>query len=355
MTAPSPLERLPVLPVERLPVLFRLIVIRAGGITFIALMLMMPPLLVAGALLPRGPEVAYMSDALGSWDVYLMDVNRGVSMRLTTSMGNDRYPAWSPDGTTVVYHSDAAGDFDLYLVNFDGSDVRRLAAPAREIGSTDAMAAWSPDGEYIAYHAYLTNRESDLYLLELRSGQISRVTYDPSDDVRLSWSPDGTRVAFSSERADGFLDLYVMETGVFFELARSNALSDFQRNLPPDEPGNTGSIVLDILPAKRLTESLANDWYVSWSPDSEYLAFHSDSGLNYEVFVIKADGTEMRNLTRYPFADDHHPHWLPDGRILFASNRAGSYDLYVMDADGGNLRRLTFDPDANEDAPAWRP
>lgn len=341
-----------------LPPLFRLLCIRAGGIVFIVLTLTMFPVLLLGAMLPRGPELAYMSNALDSWDIYLMDVNRGVNMRLTTSPGQDRYPAWSPGGELIAYHSDETGDYDLYVVEPDGSDARRLAAPAREIGATDAMAAWSPDGRYIAYHAYLINRESDLYVLELPTGEIYRATLNPSDDVKLAWSPDGERVAFASERENGSLDLYVMDADDLLRVARNNPPSDFELGLPGGT-STSGAVVLDALPAsaRRLTDTLADDWYPSWSPDGTQIAFHSDIDLNYEIYVIDVDepDAQPRNLTNYRFADDRHPHWLPDGRIVFASNRAGSYDLYIMDADGGNLRRLTFYPDSHEDAPAWRP
>lgn len=327
---------------------------------FILLVLLMGPLLILGAMLPRGPELAYMSNAVDSWDIYLMDVNRGVNMRLTTSPGQDRYPAWSPEGELIVYHSDETGDFDLYLMEPNGSNVRRLAAPAREPGATDAMASWSPDGRYIAYHTYIINRESDLYVLELATGDIYRATLDPADDVKLAWSPDGSQVAFASERHSGSLDLYIMDTDDLLRVARANTRSDFERNLPPIS-GATGdsAIVLEALPAsaRQLTDTLADDWYPSWSPDGTQIVFHSDIDLNYEIYVLDltAPDAQPRNLTGYPFADDRHPQWLPDGRIVFASNRAGSYDLYIMDADGGNLRRLTFYPDSHEDAPAWRP
>ena len=63
--------------------------------------------------------------------------------------------------------------------------------------------------------------------------------------------------------------------------------------------------------------------------------------VNSEIFVMNADGSRQRNLTRNP-APDGDPVWSPDGRkILFVSKRDGYGDVYVMNADGSKQRNLT--------------
>jgi TolB protein len=78
----------------------------------------------------------------------------------------------------------------------------------------------------------------------------------------------------------------------------------------------------------------------AWSPDGRKIAFVSDRTGNSEVYVMNADGTGQRNLTRNP-AFDADPTWSPDARkIAFASNRDGKYGVYVMNADGSGQRRV---------------
>ncbi len=78
----------------------------------------------------------------------------------------------------------------------------------------------------------------------------------------------------------------------------------------------------------------------AWSPDGRKLAFVSDRDGNSEVYVMNADGSGQRNLTRNA-AFDADPSWSPDGRKLaFVSNRDGSYRVHVMNADGSGQRRL---------------
>ena len=74
---------------------------------------------------------------------------------------------------------------------------------------------------------------------------------------------------------------------------------------------------------------------------------------------MDADGRNQRNLTRHPLRDVQKGDWFrwsPDGRrIAFTTNRDGNTELYVMNADGSGQRRLTRTPERFEGNPAWSP
>src|SRR5262245_33698985 len=62
---------------------------------------------------------------------------------------------------------------------------------------------------------------------------------------------------------------------------------------------------------------------------------------NAEIFLVNAKGQAARNLTRSK-SENSYPAWSPDGKkIAFASDRDGAVNVYVMDADGGNVKQLT--------------
>ena len=89
------------------------------------------------------------------------------------------------------------------------------------------------------------------------------------------------------------------------------------------------------------------------------IAFSSDRDGNDEVYVIDADGSHPRDLTRNPAADTGlghpSPSWSPDGRQLaFTTRRDGNLEIYVMNADGSGQRDLTRSA-GNDQAPAWSP
>ena len=112
----------------------------------------------------------------------------------------------------------------------------------------------------------------------------------------------------------------------------------------------------------RLTDDLGDDECPSWSPDGLSIVFTSDrDGTSGDVYVMDADGDNLRRLTKHR-SQDMTPSWSPDGRfITFFSLRDNDPDtpeinpeIYVMDADGDNVRRLTSHNDWDF-APSWSP
>lgn len=87
------------------------------------------------------------------------------------------------------------------------------------------------------------------------------------------------------------------------------------------------------------------------------IAFSSNRDGNWEIYVMKDDGSDPVNLTRNP-ANDSTPSWSPDhNKIVFLSDRdaAGKLDIYVMNADGSAQRRLTTLSPGTLASPKWSP
>jgi Tol biopolymer transport system component len=92
----------------------------------------------------------------------------------------------------------------------------------------------------------------------------------------------------------------------------------------------------------------------AWSPDGQKIAFQTQRGRQYEVYLTNADGTGKRNLTRNR-ASDGVPSWSPDGRLIafYRWDAPGSGDLYVMNADGSGQRLLA--PNVWGYSASWSP
>ena len=105
---------------------------------------------------------------------------------------------------------------------------------------------------------------------------------------------------------------------------------------------------------RRLTNNSVADWFPSWSPDGRRIAFASARDGDFDIYVMNADSSDVRPLTDNS-AWDGDPSWSPDGRrIAFMSDRDGDNDIFVMNADGSGVRRLT-DNSAYDGDPSWSP
>ncbi|MEM5774811.1 MAG: hypothetical protein AAGU05_07380, partial [Anaerolineaceae bacterium] len=87
------------------------------------------------------------------------------------------------------------------------------------------------------------------------------------------------------------------------------------------------------------------------------IAFETNRDGNLEIYAMAPDGSNPANLTNDP-ADDFKPAWSPDGsRIAFVSNRdltgEGGQHIFVINADGTDLKQITLDFYADD--PSWSP
>lgn len=90
------------------------------------------------------------------------------------------------------------------------------------------------------------------------------------------------------------------------------------------------------------------------TPPPGWIAFQSDRGSNVDLFMIRSDGTGMRQLTSSP-GQDRVPAWSPDGkRIAYQSNEDGEFDIYILTVLTGAIQKITNN-DCTDLAPAWSP
>ena len=285
-----------------------------------------------------GPGVPMLAAAL-TWN------------ELNTRVDGDDNPSWSPDAKWYVFSSeDDSKNFDLYVDNVDVSGRRNITATA-EIDEVEPQ--WSPDGSRIAFLSQ-SYSGTDIHTINSDGTDRRNLTGLPASYLDLKWSPDGTRLAFSSNR-DFEREEWLPESGVDPDVRY------------PINFNRPELYVMDVESGEltRLTFNEAFDGSPTWSPDGTQIAFQSKRDGDSEIFVINVDGTGERRLTFNDRADID-PVWSPDGsHIAFSSNRFQTdvdeafglqlFDIYTMKADGSDQFNLSNRIDSNDTGPQWLP
>ncbi len=283
---------------------------------------------------PAGPGfIAYWRARSGNLEIVVMRPDGTHSQVIAE--GTD--PAWSPQGRYLAYDREWSDSLEHCGNTYGCSEVWRLTLAARgdvtQLSPSSLYAEspdWSPDGKQIAFDGRPnpTARGMDIYVVPAGGGTATRLTRSHADEEDPSWSPDGTKIAYSSYGPNANRDspdIYVM-------------------NADGSDP-------------HAITTGPAFDYLPDWSPDGQHLVFQrqypsaSPYWPNDEIVVVNADGNGLRRLTNTPRLDDGAAVWSPDGaHIVFASDNGNVARLFVMSADGSDPKRLTRH---QAERPAW--
>ncbi len=272
---------------------------------------------VSVTVVPPG-RLLFASNREGPYAVYAMGTDGLGLRRLSSGPGGARQPAWRPDGAVAFVADSSSG----------GVMIRQATGEGEQNLFAGRDPAWSSDGSRLAYTASVSG-VSQVFVAVVGEGNPVQVTAEQVYAGQPAWSPDGLHLAYVAEREKN-MDIWVVS------------------------PGGDG-------PPIRLTDDPAVDWAPAWSPDGSHLAFVSTGGGSHQVYVMQADGRQVRPLTDLPQGAEA-PAWSPDGHwlafVAYTGEGAGvnARELYLMRADGQNLVRLTHNGyDDTDPGWAWGP
>jgi hypothetical protein len=242
---------------------------------------------------------------------------------------------------TIAYPVFEGSTYNIYLGNVaDGSTqlFRREAS----------QPAFNTTGTRLAFISWLQSSRG--LATANRSGGNETLITNFGEDKLPTWSPDNAFIAFLSRRSGSRAS----------ELYRVIDV-DFRNNMPQylnegEYPtwGLSDKIVFkgwgrtatglrlassDLSNPESVTQ-IDQDTAPALSPDGQEVVFMSQREGNWEIYLINADGSNLRRLTNNP-ARDGLPTWSPDGKaIAFVSDRGGGWSVMVMAPDGREQQKL---------------
>lgn len=93
---------------------------------------------------------------------------------------------------------------------------------------------------------------------------------------------------------------------------------------------------------ERLTDGVGNNGFPTWSPKGDSLLFVSDRDGNNDIYRIDAVSRGLSRITNHS-SDDTHPNWTRDGdKVFFSSNRTGIYQIYSLSTGAVTPKQITY-------------
>ncbi len=254
------------------------------------------------ARLLRQPDVSATEIAfVYGGDIWVVSKEGGVANHLSTPMGEESFPRFSPDGQRIAFTGNYDGNQDIYVMPTKGGLPTRLTHHP----DPDRMLDWYPDGKDILFATPMTSekrRFNKLFKVPVTGGlpEVLPVPYGEFGSI----SPDGATLAYMPLSRD-FRTWKRYRGGTAPEIWLFG-LSDFK--------------------ARNLTQSNSNDGQPMWHGSTLYFLSDRDANFRANIWAYDLDSDRVRQITHFEDFDIHFPAIGPDDMVFENGGR-----LYVMD------------------------
>ena len=282
---------------------------------------------------PDGKWIAFTGQYDGNTDVYVIPAEGGVPKRLTYHPGADEAVGWTPDGSRILFRSprNSAGPYDrLFTVSVQGGFPEEVPLPLAYEGS------FSPDGSHIAYQPltrwqpdwkrYHGGQTAPIWIARLSDSSVEKLPRENSNDFNPMWV--GNKIYFLSDRG-GAVSLYSYDVS-------SKAITDVVHNSGLDL--KSASAGADSIVYEQFGQIYLYDLKTSQSKKV-------DIRINADLITVRPHfekvGTRISNAAISPTG----------ARAVFEARG----EILTVPAEKGDVRDITNTTNVMERDPSWSP
>jgi TolB protein len=254
------------------------------------------------------------------------------------------------------------GDFNqLCGINADGTEFQQLT----ELEAHSYYPVYSPLGGSVVYASNQNGGVFDLFLFIFDGAELIRLTEQIGNVISPSFSPDGSRILFANRSAEGPTSLWTIDaTGANADLLYAGPNTIVAADWAPigdriafamavDQPDSYEVFIMDAdgTDVRQLTRGLPGiGGSLDWSPDGRSLLIYAGLPGDKNIFLVNVDAQTAAQLTNG--GNNAASSFSPDGQwIAFNSLRNNDQaDIFIMRPDGSDVRQVTSDPE-----PDWQP
>lgn len=277
-----------------------------------------------------GRKIVFISDRDSNSEIYRMDSDGSNVVRITKHPAVDTEPSISDDGTKIAFISNRDSHGEIYIVTANGLDLKRVTNDPKTIKHNPRWIgnelSFSPEP---GGGLWMVSKEIDLENIKLKEN-----TKEDLGGGKPSTNNSKTTLA-EDEQDLGGLNLYEI-------------LSDYSSKVEPSTAKYTWRSK-PILPHTKDKKC----YFPVWSKSGSKCAYISVRDGNEEIYLFDPKTNQETRLTKDEKIDAS-PSWSPDGNwIAFHSNRSSSSgDIFITDIASKEVRQLTK-PDTINGFPSW--
>ncbi len=244
-------------------------------------------------------------------DVWVVSKEGGTAHQLSTPVGEELNPRFSPDGSKIAYTANYHGNTDVFVVNSNGGIPKQITH--HPYG--DRVVDWSPDGKQLLFASMRESgrrRFNQLFLVGIDSGYTEKLPLAYGEHG--CYSPDGTRLAFTTKNLN-------------------ISMKRYRNGLSPDiwiYDKNSGT-------TERIEQTDANEVFPMWHENKIYFISDREENQRFNIWSFDLNTSEAKRITDFTDFDVKYPSIGPNDIVFEAGG-----DLYLLNLQTEQYEKVTI-------------